>query len=260
MLLGWGRAILLQVAHPSVAAAVADHGDYWSGPVPYLRRTRRTVGSMLDLTFGTPNEVQATADRINSIHERVHGRLRSGTPRFPPGTPYTATDPELLAWVHVTLIDSQLRAYEAFVEPLDLAEKDQYCSEAAEFASLLNIPRRMLPTSLDELTGQLLRFCGGDPVRVSDTALQLSRDLLYPPGGIVASFLMGPGRLATAGLLPETFRRAYDLPWDEASERRFALLSGVIRHARRVTPRVLRVWAASRRSQQASPRGRCPIA
>ena len=75
VLLGWGRAILLQLAHPLVAAAVADHSDYWSGPLPYLRRTRQTVGSMLDLTFGTPTEIQATADRINSIHERVHGRL-----------------------------------------------------------------------------------------------------------------------------------------------------------------------------------------
>jgi uncharacterized protein (DUF2236 family) len=124
VLLGWGRAILLQLAHPLVAAAVADHGDYWSGPLSYLRRTRRTVGSMLNLTFGSPSEVQATADRINSIHDRVHGRLKSGASRFPPGTFYTATDPELLALVHVTLIDSQLQAYEAFVDPLGLDEKE----------------------------------------------------------------------------------------------------------------------------------------
>ena len=74
---------------------------------------------MLDLTFGTPDEVQGTADRINSIYERVHGRLRCDTCHFPSGTYYTATDPELLTWVHVTLIDSQLCAYETFVEPLD---------------------------------------------------------------------------------------------------------------------------------------------
>ena len=259
VLLGWGRAILLQLAHPLVAAAVADHSDYWSGPLPYLRRTRRTVGSMLDLTFGTPDDVQATADRINSIHERVHGRLRHGTSRFPPGTYYTATDPELLTWVHVTLIDSQLHAYEAFVEPLEPDEKDGYCSEAAEFASLLRIPTGFLPTSHDELTGHLLRFCTESPVQVSDTALRLSRDLLYPPGGIVASSLLGLGRLATAGLLPESVRRAYGLPWDEARERRFGAVAGLIRRARRLSPRFLRVWAPARRSYQASSQGRCPI-
>ena len=259
VLLGWGRAILLQLAHPLVAAAVADHGDYWSGPLPYLRRTRRTVGSMLNLTFGSPSEVQATADRINSIHERVHGRLQAGTPRFPPGTFYTATDPELLAWVHVTLIDSQLQAYEAFVEPLGLAEKDQYCSESAEFASLLKVPRDLLQTRYCELTGQLHRFYE-DPVHISDTALKLSHDLLYPPGGIIASSLLGLGRLATAGLLPESLRRAYDLPWDETRERRFVAVAGVIRRVRRVTPQFLRVWAPARRCQRVSPPGRCPMA
>ena len=259
VLLGWGRAVLLQLAHPLVAAAVADHSDYWSGPVPYLRRTRRTVGSMLDLTFGTPDEVQATADRINSIHERVHGRLRRGTRRFPSGTYYTATDPKLLTWVHVTLIDSQLQAYEAFVGPLNPDEKDQYCSQAAEFASLLKIPKPLLPTSHEELTSHLVRFCGAGPVQVSDTALRLSRELLYPPGGIMAHALLGLGRLATAGLLPESIRRAYDLPWDEARVRRFAAVSGVIRRARRLTPRFLRVWAPARRFHEASPHGRCPI-
>ena len=259
VLLGWGRAILLQLAHPLVAAAVADHSDYWTGPLPYLRRTRQTVGSMLDLTFGTSDEVQATADRINSIHERVNGRLRDGTPRFPSGTYYTATDSELLTWVHVTLIDSQLRAYETFVEPLDRGEKDQYCSETAEFASLLKIPRRLLPTCHYELTGHLAKFCHQGPVQVSNTALRLSRDLLYPPGGTVASALLGLGRLVTAGLLPESIRRAYDLPWDEARARRFGAVARVIRRARRLSPRFLRVWAPARRARQASPRGRCPI-
>ena len=256
VLLGWGRAILLQLAHPSVAAAVADHSDYWSGPLAYLRRTRRTVGSMLDLTFGTPEEVQATADRINSIHQRVHGRLRSGTGGFPSGTYYTATDPELLTWVHVTLIDSQLQAYEAFVGPLKPREKDQYCLEASEFASLLRIPSHALPTSHYELTGHLSAFFGEGPVQVSDTAIRLSRDLLYPPGGMVASSLLSLGRLATAGLLPASLRQAYGLPWDEARERRFDAVAGVIRRARRLTPRFLRVWTHARRSDHVSSDGR----
>ena len=56
VLLGWGRAILLRLAHPLVAAAVADHTEYWTSPLQYLRRTKQTVGSMLDLTYGTQDD------------------------------------------------------------------------------------------------------------------------------------------------------------------------------------------------------------
>lgn len=259
VLLGWGRAILLQLAHPLVASAVADHSDYWTGPLPYLRRIQRTVGSMLDLTFGTPNEVQAAADRINAIHQRVHGKLQQDTARFPAGTYYTATDPALLTWVHVTLVDSQLLAYETFVEALSLEEKDRYCSEAARFAALLRIPSGVLPTTYSELTGHLLRFCEDGPVQVTDTALRLSHDLLYPPGGFMARSLLGLGRLATAGLLPGSIRLAYGLRWNETRQRRFHVLSGVIRQVRRVAPRPIRVWASARRMPQEPPTGRCPI-
>ena len=259
VLLGWGRAVLLQLAHPLVAAAVADHSDYWSGPLPYLRRIHRTVGSMLGLTFGTPDEVQAAADRINAIHERVHGQLREETGRFPAGTYYTATDPALLTWVHVTLVDSQLLAYETFVQSLSRDEKDRYCSEASEFASLLKIPRGFLPTDHSKLTGHLSRFCEDGPVKVTDTALRLSRDLLYPPGGVMARALLGLGRLATAGLLPDSIRLAYGLSWNKSQQRRFRAVAGVIRRARSIAPRSVSLWASARRTREEPPTGRCPI-
>ena len=259
VVLGWGRAILLQLAHPLVAAAVADHSDYWSGALPYLRRTKRTVGSMLDLTFGTPDEVQLTADRINTIHERVHGHLKEGTRCFPAGTPYTATDPGLLTWVHVTLIDSQLRAYETFVEALDTSEKDRYCSETAEFASLLKVPSGLLPTTHEELTGHLNVAYGDGTIQVTDTARRLSRDLLYPPGGILATSFLGLGRLTSVGLLPDSIRLAYGFRWDRGRERRFDTATGVIKRARRLSPRFVREWAVARRSRQELQRKRCPI-
>ena len=84
-----------------------------------FRRTHRTVGAMLALTFGSPEEMRDRANRINAIHRRVHGVLREPTRHFccrP--RPYSATDPELLRWVHATIVESQLRAYELFVGPL----------------------------------------------------------------------------------------------------------------------------------------------
>src|SRR2546428_3358008 len=103
---GWGRAILLQLAHPLVAQGVADHSGFATQRRGHVKRLKRTLRAMLALTFGTPEEAEKAAAGINRIHDRVHGRLAQAAGAFAPGTPYSAHDPALLAWVHVTLIDS----------------------------------------------------------------------------------------------------------------------------------------------------------
>ena len=259
VLLGWGRAILLQLAHPLVAAAVSQHSDFGSGLIPYLRRTHRTVISMLSLTFGATDQVHGTARRINAIHRRVHGRSEEATPRFPSGTPYTATDSDLLRWVHVTLIDSHIRAYELFVEPMSAEEKDRYCAESANLAPLLNVPPLTLPTTNLELTGQLQYGIRDGTSQVTNTARSLAHELLFPPGGVLASSAMGFGRLVTAGLLPPPLREAYGLAW---SDRKAAILdrsARMIRKTRRLTPPLLRQWSASRRRQVEVERAHCPL-
>ncbi len=111
VVLGWGRAILMQLAHPLVAAGVGAHSGFDTGPLAYVRRMRRTISAMLSLTFGSEAEIRRTVEQINAIHGRVHGRLDRTAGAYAAGTPYDATDPALLAWVHATLVDSQLRTY-----------------------------------------------------------------------------------------------------------------------------------------------------
>src|SRR5687767_4550665 len=96
LLAGWGRAILLQLAHPLVAQGVADHSAFLREQHGLVRRLRRTLGSMLALTFRTEEEARRAAARINAIHDRVQGEIsaRHGTP--PAGARYSAHDPELL--------------------------------------------------------------------------------------------------------------------------------------------------------------------
>ena len=139
-MLGWGSAILMQLAHPLVAAGVAAHSRFDDGPLAYIERVRRTIGAMLSLTFGNEAQIRRAADGINAIHRRVHGRLNRQVGPYPAGTPYDATDPELLKWVHSTLIDSQLRTYTLFVGPLTADERDSYCAEAARLGPRLGIP------------------------------------------------------------------------------------------------------------------------
>ena len=118
-----GPAILLQFAHPLVARGIADHSAFRSERWCCARRLHRTLEAMLQLCFGTEREALAAAARINATHDHVHGRLSHAAGIFPKGTPYSAHDPALLAWVHATLLEMNLRAYELFVGPLTLPSR-----------------------------------------------------------------------------------------------------------------------------------------
>ena len=72
---GWGRAILLQLAHPAVAAGVHDHSSFRGSLLSSFRRLHSTVGAMLSLTFGDTEQMIAAAAGINTIHDRVRGRV-----------------------------------------------------------------------------------------------------------------------------------------------------------------------------------------
>lgn len=249
VVLGWGRAILLQLAHPLVAAGVGAHSGFDAGALAYVRRMRSTSGAMLSLTFGTDPEVRKTAGRINAIHHRVHGRLDCAVGRYPAGTPYDATDPALLAWVHATLIDSQLRTYALFVGPLSRDEEDRYCAEAAQIGPLLGVAASELPDTKDRLEDYLDRMRREDRLAVGAGARQLADALLAPPGRRWVAPAMWLGRLTTLGLLPASIRDAYGFPWRPKDARRLRSAAALLRAARRVTPPLLREWPAARKAR-----------
>src|SRR5205085_462622 len=128
--LGGGRALLMQLAHPAVAAGVADHSDFETDP---FGRLRRTLEAETTLVFGTVEEAHATAARIRAVHERVTG----------PG--YRAGDPDLLLWVHATLVDTALQLHSRFVRPLGRDEAEAYYQESTRLAELLGVPRDRQP-------------------------------------------------------------------------------------------------------------------
>ena len=75
---GWGRAILLQLAHPAIAAGVHDHSSFRGSLLSSFRRLHSTVGAMLSLTFGDTEQMITAAAGINTIHDRVRGRVGGG--------------------------------------------------------------------------------------------------------------------------------------------------------------------------------------
>lgn len=239
---GWGRAVLLQLAHPAIAAGVHDHssalrGGFLSG----FRRLHSTVGAMLSLTFGDTEQLINAAAGINTIHDRVNGRVRDGADGV-----YSAHDSQLQRWVHATLLESIPLTYEQLVGPLTLRERDQYFTEAAIMEPLLGMPAGWLPRNPAQLDAYMCDMLANGSIVVTDTSRRLARAVLYPPKWYLAWPVLRPMQLLTIGSLPPSIREAYGFEWRTRDARAFARWTALLRTLLRLLPRIVREWPMAR--------------
>jgi uncharacterized protein (DUF2236 family) len=254
LLLAWGPAILLQLAHPLVAQGIADHSAFRTQRHGRVRRLYGTIDAMLQLSFGTEAQARAVLARINGIHDRVNGHLAGAAGAFPAGTPYSAHDPALLTWVHATLLDMNVRVYERYVGPLSVEEKDRYCEEATAIEVPLGIPAGRLPRRFAELGRYMEAMLSSGTIAVSDNARMLARDVIYPPAPRLAAPALSLMRLQTVGLLPPAIRDAYGFSWSARREKLLGVSTRVTRGVLRVTPSMVRHWPAARRARRRAGR------
>ena len=240
---GWGRAILLQLAHPSVAAGVHHHSTFRGSLLSSFRRLHSTVGAMLAMTFGDTEQMIGAAAGINAIHDRVRGRVKEGSSET-----YSAHDPELQRWVHATLLESIPLTYEILVGPLTLDQRDQYCSEAAIMEPLLGMPDGWLPRDSAQLDTYMREMLASGRLVVNDTSRALARSLLYPPQWYLAWPAFRAMQLITIGTLPHSVRQAYGFEWHARDQRALARWTTVLRTLRRLLPSIAREWPMARRS------------
>src|SRR2546427_662190 len=201
VLLGWARAMLLQFAPPLVAQGVADHSRFRAGRLSAARRLRHTVRAMLALSFGSAAECEAALSGIRAIHRRVNGSLPRAVGPFAAGTRYSAEDPELVVWVHLTLLESIPLVYELFIEPLSDAQRDTFCREAAWLAHALGVPEGMAPLSWNGLRQDLARTYASGRIVVGPTARDLAAAVLNPLA-LGASCRGEPARSSVSNTLP----------------------------------------------------------
>jgi uncharacterized protein (DUF2236 family) len=238
---GWGRAILLQLAHPSVAAGVHHHSTFRGSLASSLKRVRSTIGAMLSITFGDVEQMIDAAAGINAIHDRVRGRVSGEA-----GHPYSAHDPALQRWVQSTMLDSTLVAYERLIGPLSHRERSRYCAEASIMEPLMGMPDGWLPRDSAELDTYMRDMLEGGTLVVTDTSRALARALLYPPQW----YLLWPPcramQLLTIGSLPPAIREAYGFEWGARHERALARWTWCLRLSVRLLPSVARHWPMAR--------------
>jgi uncharacterized protein (DUF2236 family) len=198
LLLAGGRALLMQLAHPAVAAGVDEHSDFRQRP---LARLLRTLDLTLTLTFGSRKEALAAAQAINRVHQRVRG------------VGYSAAEPNLLFWVQATLIDSAVLAYETFVGRLQAQERDEYLAESQTIGRLLGVPPEVFPPDFPAFQRYVAAMLSGNELEVDGRARELGATVLRPPVRGVPAAAWAPFQAVTAGLLPASLRAAYGLPW-----------------------------------------------
>jgi uncharacterized protein (DUF2236 family) len=210
-MLGGGRALLLQVAHPLVAAGVAEHSRFRENP---WERLEGTMNAVWAIVFGSRSKADRAAARVRAMHGRVNGTLAEPMGEFPAGTRYSALDPELLLWVHATLVDSALVVHSQWVRPLSEAEQRSYYEDMKTVARLFGTPADVIPPTLDDFRQYFAHMLDGGEIFVTPTAREIAQTVLNPPLPFVMRPAMNVVRLVTASLLPPRLRRDYGLAWD----------------------------------------------
>jgi uncharacterized protein (DUF2236 family) len=244
--LAWPRAILLQVAHPLVAAGVNQHSGFRASPVAAYERLHATIGAMRQLVFGTEDQAAATVRRILSVHDRVNGTLQHGAGPHASGTRYTAHDPALLLWVHATLLDSHVRILEAVLRPFTADERDRYCRETASFAELLGASPDDVPRTWADLQAFMTAQIEGGHLAVGADARAVAPAILRPPFSRLVWPFRYAGELVTVGSLPPAIREGFGFAWDATRERHRQRAVAALRAVRAVTPDLFARWPEAR--------------
>lgn len=250
LLLGGGPALLLQVAHPLVAAGVAEHSDFRRKP---LQRLQRTLDLTLTITFADAACALRAVRQIERVHATVRGKLPASVGPFRRGTPYDANDPALLFWVHATLVDRGLYAYERFVRPLPRSAKVQYYEESKIVARLFGVPESSIPADWADFRRYMREMLRGRELAVGAQSLEIAASILDPPLLPGLRHAMRAASFFSAGLLPATMRARYKLTWNKRREQALRLFAGGIRTSLPAWPGRLRLFPQAREAWKREP-------
>ena len=214
-----GRAILLQIADPVVAAGVRRHSDFARRPQQRLAHTLMFVYAVV---IGSDTDAATAASFVDRAHQPVAG----------------ADDVDRQLWVAATLYDSAMRAHELFGERVDPARARAVLDAYAPIGTALRVPADRWPASVEAFEAYWEAALAR--LEVTDDARGVVRDLLHPrfaPLWVRAA--MPLVRVVTVGMLPEPVRTAYRFPWGTREQRRFHRVVRLVRGVRALVPR----WA-----------------
>ena len=216
-----GRAFLLQAAHPTIAAGVADHSNFKLDP---FGRFRRSWGLVLDALYAADSE--RVAAEIRASHKPIRG-VRSD------GRRYTAFEPEAYFWVLASGFETIVSAAQRFGRPFSAAEEIRGYEETRELGRRLGLRERDVPPSYESFQdwyAWMLAERIDDNQTVRDVLAVLRRP--NPPRGVPQVMWPLPraavaelGWVATVGTLPASVRARLRIPWSAIDEIRLRAIA-----------------------------------
>lgn len=214
LFLAAGRASLLQLAHPWVAAALDQHSNLRSDPLARFHNTFKVVFTAI---FGTLPQALAASRSLYHLHIRIQGQVPASAGAFPAGSHYQANEVDALRWVFATLVESAIIAYESVLPPLSAAEKETYYHESKTLAMLFGISPTALPPDWADFEHYNREMWTSDTLGVNSLSRDLAHRVLHGRG----SWVPVPHwyRALTAAWMPDRLREAFALDYGEREQR-----------------------------------------
>ena len=242
VLFGGARALLMHAAHPLIAAGARQTSFYQRDP---WKRLIRTLSLQNSVTFGTKQEADESAHRINKLHEVIKGKdeVSGGT--------YDALDHEQLLWVHACLQISSLYFYEKTVKKLSTEEKNLYHLENMIAAEMVLVDKNLMPKTHEELKNWVIEKSNEkDYLVYTDVAKDVAEIIA---GGPVPTHIkpIWPFIAFTAfHTLPPEFKKIYDIKTTTVKKYLLGFNLSLLKFTRPFLPPFFRLIAPARWARQ----------
>lgn len=243
LMLGGPRALLMQAAHPLVAAGIVDHSRFRRDP---WRRLARTMAALYTIVLGTREQ----AERMGAVTRAAHRRVRGERG----GQGYSASAPDLMLWVHSTLVDTGIAMYETYVRPLEPVVAEEFYEQMKVVATVFGVPPDVHPPTFADFRAYQREQIASGVVHVGDDAREVAEVVLSPPVAPPLRPALRALAAQSASQLPPELRRQYGIRAGAASQLAFRascestrrlvpLLPAQLRRTERLPLRVLTAFA-----------------
>ncbi|WP_326567882.1 oxygenase MpaB family protein [Amycolatopsis rhabdoformis] len=221
-----GQVLVLQVAHPVVAAGVRDHSNYTEDP---WTRLMRTGASLSIYVYGGASGAHFEAARLRDLHRTFTGVAE--------GRRYSGLDPAAYAWVHATLVRVPVDVQRFFGRPLTDGELDEYYAQMCDIGRVLGVRERDLPpdwASFEAYYDEMVASFRPNPTMTTlfSTIRTVPKPVRWLPDRWWPTLRGWQARgqmFLIRATLPSALREQLGLQWTVADERRFRRFCWVVR-------------------------------